>query len=258
MAQSQRADVAFIVGAGVAAFIAAPYLLVRGDVEAFVAVVRDSLAPKIQLWLFVIGLQAATWVVVGIYLWKWAVDLWRKEARPRVGAPTAWLLDLVVPLAASGAPLVLFLWLIESDFPPAQVSRFDTTRLSTFAFIGTIVAGIAVLGMLVTGRLVAKTAADPTSEVKIATIVRLRQSLDHFVFAAGTILGLGVLGTAALRNAINAAQGHQYFPKEYVILYGGVRTLLLYQPNRSLQTSRACWADPNRLGNSGRYLSVLN
>ena len=49
-----------------------------------------------------------------------------------------------------------------------------------------------------------------------------------FLFSAAMILGLGILGSAALRSALNAEKkAPGFFPAEYVILYGGMFTVLL-------------------------------
>src|SRR5262249_49753578 len=90
----------------------------------------------------------------------------------------------------------------------------------------------------------------------VAGFLRLRELVHRSLLLVGTLIAGAILGAGALRNAVNAFYHPNYFPIEYVLLYGAFFSLVLlaiYPPTynqlqlsgRWLVEHYAKWCDPD-------------
>jgi hypothetical protein len=107
--------------------------------------------------------------------------------------------------------------------------------------IGSLVAGLAVFGVFVTYRDLQVRNVAGNAIIRGVQLGKAVALIHQFLFAAATVLALGVVGTAALRGAAEK-QYPDTFKSEYVVLYGVAGSLILliaYAPIR-LALYRAC------------------
>lgn len=214
-----------LAGMIVAAFVA-PFFVTGWNPQAFQVVANDPLLPKIQLWLTIIIAQAVLWVGCVGYL---AATLARtnsttSEPGRHMRAAALALLPVFVLLAFLGLKQSL----VHSSIPPRELGGFDITNLPTFAGFGELVAGWTVWQMYVIRSIWQfKSSQENEDGSKFVRYLELREDVLRLLLLAGVVLSLGTLATAALRNAVNFEKRTDYFPEEYVVMYGALYSLLL-------------------------------
>jgi len=169
--------------------------------------------------------QAALWVVCVCYLVAALKDLVRRTDFPR-----QYLLSAALALLPAGVVLLFLAMkqsLIHSPIPPATLGPYTITNLPFFGSTGMFVAGWAVWEMYVVCSILRGEFKDKPSDGRMKLYIELREIMLRLLFIAGVVLALGTLAGAALRNAVNADKGENYFPQEYVVIYGGLYSLLL-------------------------------
>jgi hypothetical protein len=216
----------------VAAFVA-PLFVTGWNLQVFQVVANDPVLPKIQLWLTIIIAQAVLWVGCVGYL---AATLARTNSTTRdpgrhMRAAALALVPLFVLLAYLGLKRIVFHSQIppcNSAIPPCELGGYNVTNLPTFAGFGELVAGWAVWQMYVIRSIWQfKSSQENEDGSKFVRYLELREDVLRLLLLAGVVLSLGTLATAALRNAVNFEKRTDYFPEEYVVMYGALYSLLL-------------------------------
>ena len=202
-----------------------PLLLTYGNSAIAVPRNNDPGFAKAQLWFFLVAVQGATWTVCAVLLVSTFATVWRR----RIGEPVHNLLRALVPTGLLVAALVVYHRAAGAAGLPSEVGGIALNRSLRFATFGIVLAVVAVACMF----FVRRTLLDATLDV--SSYLFLKSQFDVFLGIAAIILSLGVVGSAALRGALNAKHGPTFFPAEYVVLYGAIFTLLLliaYLPGR--------------------------
>jgi hypothetical protein len=218
---------------------------------------KDFVAlPETQLWLFGLGAQVALLAVLFVP----AVRMSRELRSERATAAA------FVGLLLIGAVVAVF-QLISNSVRPAYPFPHHDAKLTVILVLGLLTCAPAILTIwrvhgALNSQFGAGAPADPqaclaflrtldrTQEGQegnpVAGFLRLRELVHRSLLVLGTIIGGAILDTGALRLACNTffAQA-DYFPIEYVLLYGGFFSLVLvtiYLPTY------------NRLQLAGRWL----
>jgi hypothetical protein len=166
-----------------------------------------SSTPDFALWLILLGLQSAVWLVALV-----PVAAKVRQRLGEVGAGRAERISVAVLIAA----LVLTFTIIavslyvfnfsSQDYPriwPLPGHAWKIGVLTAIAFLVAAIAwfGIGLVGMLL-WQMSRQKAAPSDDEVRRFT--ELRSDLNMLLAVAGLIIALGVLATGALRNAVLA------------------------------------------------------
>ena len=205
----------------------APLFVTSSGFDVFQVHPGDDLRPKIHLWLTLIIVQAALWVVCVFYLVSNFLRIKAGTAEPARSMKAAGI-NLLPP----GLLLVIFVaqqFLRPPPLPPQQLSIYNISRLHWFRAIGMLVAGWAVWEMYWIGSIwEAEFASSGPQPEKISKYVERREDVLRLLLLAAVVLALGTLAGAALRSAVNSDQRYEYFAEEYIIIYGAVYSLLLF------------------------------
>lgn len=207
------------------AFVA-PLFVTGWNPRVFQVVANEPLPPKIQLWLSTIIAQAVLWVVCVFYLGALLVRTTRTTSQPgrHLRAAAVVLAPLFLLLVIFGLKQSL----VHTPIPPAELGGYDITNLPAFAGFGALVAAWAVWEMYVVRSIWQfESDLEKSDGSKLVRYLELREDVLRLLLLAGVVLALGTLASAALRNAVNCQRGNDYFPEEYVVIYGGVYSLLL-------------------------------
>ena len=201
--------------------ILAPLLAVncRFDLLIFKANPSPSLA-KLDLWLGMVGVQAISWAIIATWIIAQVRDLVKTARAGR----TLW-----VSLLCTAILLLPFLVsaILEqrAGIPPDIIARVPINRY--FGILGAIFdAAVIFVLFLAYGTAIEELSLQETSIVRIIRFSERLYSVQQLFIAASIVLGLGVIGTAAQRNAIEADHKGT-FPPEYVVLFGLVGSLVL-------------------------------
>jgi hypothetical protein len=194
------------------------------------------------LWLSLLSAETALWALALPLVSASLKALWRFGASswPRVVLSTASLAAAIL-VVVGASEFVRRVSHSELDYPlPAHA-----TKLIAITAIGNAVALAAGLGMALVeagGARIARTdlSSEEVRATALADFLLLREHLQRLLAIEGVIIGVAVLATAALRNAVLAygaevkAHPHSYphvpppsFPPEYVLLYGASVSLVL-------------------------------
>jgi len=233
-----------------AAAVVAPLYVTNWNGEVFARVAQDPLKPKIQLWIFMIGCQGVWWVLCAVYL-GWSLktlahlttQLWRHAIQATI--------PFVVPVIAM---LAYFCWARGSarPIPPDRLASCDIHHLPIFALGGIGIATFAIWQIyLIQSLRLEQQRSEGLGPETVKQLLEDRESTTHLLFVAATTLGLGVLATATFRNAVNADKRSDFFPREYVIIYGAQFSLLLVALYLPVQVSlyRCAYELRNKLFN---------
>lgn len=209
-----------------AGILAAVFVTDSWDFKVFRVVVGADLLPKIQLWLMLIMTQAALWVGCAFYLFS---------THRRLGALTALSgrhrRAASLTLLPAGLLLILLAVkqaILHAPLPPATLGGFDISKLPVFGGMGTLIAAWAIWEMYVASSIWrCEFHSALKAEGVISRYLELREIVLRLLFLAGVVLAVGTLAGAALRSAVNADKGPNYFPQEYVVIYGAIYSLLL-------------------------------
>ena len=173
-----------------------------------------------QLWFLLVAVQAASWAFCAGYLASTFQTVWTRHA----GSKLWGFCHAMVPTLL----LALSLYAYSSTAGSIRPDRLGGVTLNqgpSFATFGVILALCAVAGMFFVRH--ALLDVPPTNGPDLSRFIFLKSRLQVFLNIAALTLSLGILGTAAMRSAVNAENGETYFPAEYVIMYGAIFTLLL-------------------------------
>jgi hypothetical protein len=211
-----------LVALALASAVAAPLYVVSGDLRFAVPAANDERLARAQLWFLLVGLQAAVWAMCAVHVVAAAGEIWRRYAGPvrRI------LVDVVLPTGLLAGVLCAWHLGAGADLRPDRLGGLPLNRGVPVAVFGIAVAVAAVAGMFL-ARL-ALVADRETAPPALAAYAFFAPRFHVFLYSAALILSLGILGSAALRSAMNAEKrAAGFFPAEYVILYGGMFTVLL-------------------------------
>jgi hypothetical protein len=171
--------------------------------------------PQFQLWLMLVGVQAAVWAVGGVLAWASLHEL-RSFAR-------GYRLRLAVILGAVTV-LALAFRLGTIIFGPDSDIPDDALRFSALWIPAIAVGGVAVLAMLLVDatlrRLDAQVAVPNVADVR--AFLALRGHLDRLLVIVAAIVAGAILGATVLRNAVLKEGDLKAtdYPAEYVLVYG--------------------------------------
>jgi len=213
---------ALIVVLSALAVAAIPLWLLRGlessdaETSAFVS------TPQFVLWLLILAGQAAVWVVAAGFV---VGTVWRRGRylRRRRSLPAASIAAIVVSALALAAVVVLFNFGprigvleklgIEVELATSQISIGDELPLAGHSRKLPLLAGTAlVIGLLAIGGMwltavafqhLARCASPRRLWVK--RFIELREELTALLAVAGVLIGLAMLSSGALREAVLAA-----------------------------------------------------
>ncbi len=191
----------------------------------FRVVAARPLMAKIQLWLTLLGAQGVLWVASVAYT---AATAFRamKTSDFRFQHLGVALFSLAVP----GAAIIIFTLLEGGSpgLPPATLGPYRIVNQAVVGITGMVVAGLAVLGMyIVCSVWQSECQVRDFSGANVARYLALRESAVRLLFLAGVIMAGATVAEGAMCGAVNAENGKEYFPPEYVIVFGAVYSLLL-------------------------------
>jgi hypothetical protein len=180
--------------------------------------VRQSENANANLWLFVTGLRGSTCAVSSLLMYGWFRQLW-----PHVTNRGLHIWAYVTVLA-----VVLVVTLAVQKWPFEKVGPYSLKLQWLFNSVERCVAFAAVLGMWLVAVATLGASAEPrTLQSQLEFLLERRNDMNQFLMIAGIILGLGTVGIAALRKAVNTEGQPESFKSEYVILYGTLFSFLL-------------------------------
>lgn len=174
---------------------------------------------KATLWIILLAGQAAFWAMVTSYAWKIA-RLYLPRSRgdlERIASSIAVILVLLigVPAAARAEGPVDPIWGAGWKIPLFTAAGFFLVVLPS------------LIGVLGTQAFSVRNLRSTIEESDIDGFIELRDDLNRFLALLGATIGLAVLSTGALRNAVLAYNPKADVPAESVLEYGGFLTLLL-------------------------------
>lgn len=189
-------------------------ILVRFSPFRSVPRLLGSPLPELHIWWSLVVFQAVFWGYCVYNAFVWSIELRKEYSLGLIlGIRGALLAVVIVGSAIVKLPFV---------FLPGPEYRY--LNLKGLSFLGFISAAVAVQGIWVTEAFL----FGPRGiRLDMRRYIRLRDRLDRFLLLAGSILGLGTVSVATLRNLIWALAGKKAFPSEYVVLFGGLYSALL-------------------------------
>ena len=216
-----RLGASLMVALALLCAIIAPWHVVSWDARFAVPRFGDSGLAKAQLWFFSVAVQAATWAFCSAFILSAFRDVWHHHHGPR--RPS--LLRALIPTTLLVGGLALFMVTAGTGARPEHLGEFVLNHRPPVAAFGIAIATCAIAGMFfVRTAVLARTLPRP---LDFATYAFLSARFHTFLYTATLILSLGILGSSALRSAVNAQEKREHFPAEYVILYGAIFALLL-------------------------------
>jgi hypothetical protein len=173
-----------------------------------------------RLWMILLALQPAFWAAVTSYAWTMARHYLprRRQDLERIAASTAIICVLLIGLPfayrlAQGTVNPLWGW---------------SWKLPALTAAGFFLVGLpSLLGILSVQAFAARNLGASIQDSDIEGFVELRDDLNRFLALLGATIGLAVLATGALRNAVLAFNPGVDLPAETVLAYGGFLTLLV-------------------------------
>jgi len=210
---------------GAAIFVLSMPLVVSWNWQVLMPVPYEPVLAKLQLWLVLVGIQVVTWAAGLCLVGRWMVEIARSYRPP--AAPV--LVGALLPAVALGVASWCVM-LRGHVFPPETLARYNITNMKTLAMGGYVVALMAVAGILTIGIVLRQQDFAAKDHSAVATYGRLLSLLNSFLLVAALTLGLGTLGSAAVRDASNQECGDAFMPREYVIMYGAIHSLFLALP----------------------------
>lgn len=173
-----------------------------------------------KLWMVLLALQPAFWAAVTGYVWTMARHYLprRRQDLERIAASVAVICVLLI-----GQPLVYRL--AEGKVNPLWGWSW---KLPALTVAGLFLVGLpSLLGILGVQAFAARNLGASIQDSDIEGFIELRDDLNRFLALLGATIGLAVLATGALRNAVRAFNPGADLPAETVLEYGGFLTLLL-------------------------------
>jgi MFS family permease len=172
------------------------------------------------LWMILLALQPAFWAAVTSYAWKMARHYLprRRQDLERIAASAAVIFVLVI-----GQPVAYRL--AEGRVNPLWGWSWKLPALTAAGFF--LVGLPSLLGILGVQAFAARNLGASIQDFDIERFVELRDDLNRFLALLGATIGLAVLATGALRNAVLASNPGAHPPAEIILEYGGFLTLLL-------------------------------
>jgi hypothetical protein len=223
---SKYGPLAFIA-ASVAMMLLVPALVIDFNLKSLVVAASKPAGVKLQIWITLVGAQAAIWVVIA----AWLVSVIRRLSSGadisdiviRCGAPVALL---------SGIWLYLLLANRPPGFPPAQLAGVPIASMVTP--IGSGVAALALFATFLAYRRGVMATLEPTASERLATLAESTSLVHQCLFAGAVILALGIVGSAALCGAANQEVSGSCGPDRVTLfgLSGSLFLLVGYAPIR--------------------------
>jgi hypothetical protein len=206
-----------------AAAVAAPLIATGFDFRIF-TLEATSAAAKAQLWLILLGVEAAVWVLIV----AWMVQI-IKMIRSISTLPAKMLLtQTVLPLLILSLPA--FLSTLggrgHSQIPPSELPPYSISNLPVIGRTGILVAMLCVFTMYLSRCAAVLSASRTELGLRMQALIELHTYMRTSLLCASATLGLGTLAGAALRDAANS-RGKDIFPAEYVIAYGVTFSIFL-------------------------------
>jgi hypothetical protein len=223
-----RTQVAWIACASAAAMLAVAFWILWGasgseGSKAFIS------TPQFILWVLVLAAQAVVWVL-GTFA---AVSIIRRRARP-LFASGALSARTVLQIAVGG--LVLFVLagltigslaskvgLIPEEIGRAGIDRpispleHANVKMPALVLVGVVAGVIAIGGMwLVSLAFEGIGARNRVHAASLRRFIGLRDDLNTLLAIAGVIVGLAVLSSGALREAVLAANDQAFYRDQTV------------------------------------------
>jgi hypothetical protein len=209
---------------------------------------QGNVPAEFWVWLFLIAVFMAILAVFFLPMWALFLSLFKSQVaseqndRSRLTNLLLLLLSAVTLAFIVMAPNLYRLPLdidVNQVLPPNHTQRMQLVYLVTFLVVLPIVLGILLVFTAVQKKMAQiQTAQDESRMFEIADeLIGYRGILQIFLLAAGIILSLVPINTAALRSTLVALGGG--FPIEYVIVYGLFYTfvlVLIYSPTHLAMT----------------------
>ena len=172
------------------------------------------------LWITLIGIQTAFWAVVASYAWQMARHYLprSREDFKRIAASVAVIFVLLV-----GVPFAALL--AEGPVNPLWGAVWKILLVTAAGFF--LVGLPSLLGILGTQAFAVRNLDATIEESDIEGFIELRDDLNRFLALLGATIGLAVLSTGALRNAVLVFKPTVKLPAEAVLEYGGFLTVLV-------------------------------
>jgi hypothetical protein len=174
-----------------------------------------------KLWMILLAVQSAFWAAVTSYAWKMARRYLprRRQDLERIAASAAVICVLLIglPFAArlAGMAFNAPLWGAAWKIPALTAAGFFLVGLPS------------LLGIFGVQAFAARNLGASIQDSDIDGFIELRDDLNRFLALLGATIGLAVLATGALRNAVRASNPSVDLPAETVLAYGGFLTLLV-------------------------------
>ena len=168
------------------------------------------------LWFILIAGQAAFWAVVTSYVWKISWHYVRRSGRDlgRIALSIAVIFVLLI-----GVPIAVRL--VEGPVNPIWRAGWKIPLLTVAGFV--LVVLPSLMGALGIQAFSVRSLGSTIEESDIDGFIELRDDLNRFLALLGASIGLAVLSTGALRNAVLAYNPKAHLPTESVLQYGAAR-----------------------------------
>ena len=172
------------------------------------------------LWFILIAGQAAFWAVVTSYVWKISWHYVRRSGRDlgRIALSIAVIFVLLI-----GVPVTVRL--AGRPIDPVWGAAWKIPLFTAAGFV--LVVLPSLMGILGIQAFTMRSLGSTIEESDIDGFMELRDDLNRFLALLGAAIGLAVLSTGALRNAVLVYKPKAHLPPESVLAYGGFLTLLL-------------------------------
>ena len=205
--------IAASIGIMVAVLVIAPFSMPAG---------HFGQTGEFKLWFFVICAQTAFWAALVRPLLAWVIadlrDVWPGHRGE--------ILAMTVPCAVLLEGFLVFVTAHSGIHYPLP---HHTAKMMVLSELGSAVALIGVLCIALTDAKLAELKNLSAVGIEdLESYAELRDKLRLLVTIEGAIIGVAVLSSGALRNALLASHPHSSeFPSEYVLVYGAFFSLLL-------------------------------
>jgi hypothetical protein len=174
-----------------------------------------------KLWMILLALQPAFWAAVTGYAWTMARHYLprRRQELKRIAASVT-----VIGVLSIGLSFAARLAGMSFNAPLWGAAW----KIQALTAAGGFLVGLpSLLGILGVQAFAARNLGASIQDSDIEGFVELRDDLNRFLALLGATIGLAVLATGALRNAVLAFNPGAPPPAEIVLAYGGFLTLLV-------------------------------
>lgn len=203
----------------------------NGDALTGVEWASEELNGKFFIFLALMMGQAGLWGYITCLFGEWLVQIRAvcREGPSLCRLPRHYRWAITIRFVAACASVVVWYFIVLLMRPDWDLGAFGKLHISKAGLLGFLPGVIGVSGMWAVEIAVYSSLplAVPISRAQVNCYLKLREYLGNFLTSTAIVLVLGTLDVNASRDLIKTACDRNFFPRDLVILFGGVFTVLL-------------------------------